>query len=162
MAWQTPKTDWAIQPRDQHDRYNGDWFNWPDYERIRNNVEWLADASGASIERMWAIDDLVVDYPEYSLFTSGDTITDQMRYAAPVVVNKQINPIERNMDILAGTIFRPSDFPATKIWAGNGPTPTINDLNRWESLILYWYNILSRTTGSLLPYSINGGALSGV
>lgn len=41
MAWQTPKTDWKIQPADENGRYNGDWFNIVDYNRITGNIEVL-------------------------------------------------------------------------------------------------------------------------
>ncbi len=41
MAWQTPKTDWKIQPVDENGRYNGDWFNIADYNRITGNIEAL-------------------------------------------------------------------------------------------------------------------------
>ena len=41
MAWQTPKTDWKIQPADENGRYNGDWFNIADYNRITGNIEAL-------------------------------------------------------------------------------------------------------------------------
>ena len=43
MAWQTPKTDWKIQPVDENGRYNGDWFNIADYNRITGNIEALHD-----------------------------------------------------------------------------------------------------------------------
>lgn len=170
MAWTTPKTDWKIQPPDEYGRYNGDWFNWQDYERIRQNIIYLADEANLTwevdvpLQKMWSIDEIVIDYPEYSLYMSGADITDQMRYAAPVIVEKQINPLEHNLDILANYIFRPDDYPATKTWRENGTTPTFNDLNRWESCCQTIYELVENTVfvGKKLPFTLNGGALSGV
>ena len=155
MPWTTPKTDWAIQPRDQYGRYNGDWFNWQDYERIRENIEHLAELGRRlywpfALEKMWTIDETVVAYPEYTGYTSG-VITDAMRYSAPVDVDKQINPIERNLDILADVIYRPVDFPATKTWLKNGSTPTFDDLNRWETVLLNLYDALGRSMSFKMP-----------
>jgi hypothetical protein len=164
MAWVTPKTDWAIQPVDEYGRYNGDWFNWRDYERIRENIEFLAAEGFVAPEKMWTMDEIVSEYPEYTGYADGATITDRMRYAAPVIVEKQINPIERNLDILANNIIRPDDYPATKTWVGNGITPTFEDINRWENCCQIIFDILQSITivGRKLPFTLNGGALSGV
>lgn len=43
MSWQTPKTNWTIQPLDENGRYNGDWFNVSDYSRIVGNIETIKD-----------------------------------------------------------------------------------------------------------------------
>ena len=145
MPWTTAKTDWAIQPRDQYGRYNGDWFNWQDYERIRENIEYLAETYYAPIAAMQSIDQAVMAYPGYTGYTSGAAITDAMRYAAPVMVNLQINPIERNLDILADSIYRPDGYPATKTWAANGKTPTVADLNRYENCLLQIYNVMKNS-----------------
>ena len=151
MPWTTPKTNWAIQPRDQYGRYNGDWFNWQDYERIRENIEYLAETYYAPIAAMQSIDQAVMEYPGYTGYTSGAAITDAMRYAAPVMVNLQINPIERNLDILADNIYRPDGYQATKTWAANGKTPTVADLNRWETVLLNLYDAFGRSISFKMP-----------
>ena len=156
MPWTIPKTDWAIQPRDQYGRYNCDWFNWQDYERIRENIEYLSRESSAPIVKMWAIDEVVAEYPEYTQYAGG-SITDLHRYSAPVDVDKQINPIERNLDILADVIYRPVDFPATKTWLKNGSTPTFDDLNRWETVLLNLYDALGRSISFKMPTQMGLG-----
>lgn len=36
--WITPKTDWKVTYDDETGEYVGDYFNYEDYERIRNNL----------------------------------------------------------------------------------------------------------------------------
>lgn len=149
MAWQTPKTDWKVE-LDANGKYLGDFFNWSDYERIRGNLEWFADNYRVPLVEMQSIDETVITYPEFTGYTTGAAITDQMRYAAPVVVDTHINPIERNLDIIADSLFRPTDYPATKTWHANLATPTWQDLNRWERCI----QIVHDTTKSISAYRL--------
>lgn len=151
MAWQTPKTDWEIKPLDEQGRYNGDWFNWQDYERIRGNIEFLAELYRKQIPPMISIDDTVVAYPEYTGYVSGATITDELRYAAPVIVDKHINPIEQNLGYLLDFAPRPVDYSGTKRWRANDRTPTVDDINRWERYCLHLYNVQQRTIRAKLP-----------
>ena len=73
MAWQTPKTDWKIQPADENGRYNGDWFNIADYNRITGNIEVLYALAqelypGFSIVNM--PDQTVSDFPYASIINN--------------------------------------------------------------------------------------------
>ena len=42
MAWETPKTDWHGE-RDANGVYFGDRFNATDFNRIKNNLQYLRD-----------------------------------------------------------------------------------------------------------------------
>ena len=42
MAWETPKTDWHGE-RDANGVYIGDRFNAKDFNRIKNNLQYLRD-----------------------------------------------------------------------------------------------------------------------
>lgn len=156
MAWQTPKTNWEIKPLDEQGRYNGDWFNWQDYERIRNNILFLCGMFGVAPFTMLSIDDTVIEYPEYTGWTNGTVITDQLRYACPVLVDRHIDPIERNLDLLIP--YNPvwEDVPITKTWVGNGVTPTVEDINRWEGTLLEIYDVQNRKVQYKLPFNMNG------
>ena len=73
MARQTPKTDWKIQPADENGRYNGDWFNIADYNRITGNIEVLYALAqelypGLSIVNM--PDHTVSDFPYASIINN--------------------------------------------------------------------------------------------
>ena len=79
MAWQTPKTDWKIQPADENGRYNGDWFNIADYNRITGNIEVLY----ALAQEL---------YPGFSIVNMPDQTVSDFPYASI------INNIENNLD----------------------------------------------------------------
>ena len=42
MAWTTPKTDWKAE-YDSAALYQGDYFNVQDYNRIKNNLQYIRD-----------------------------------------------------------------------------------------------------------------------
>ena len=158
MPWTQPKTDWKVNPPDEFGRYNGDWFNWQDHDRIRENIEYLAEMSFARITKIYSVDEMVVMYPEYTGYTSGMALTDKLRYAAPVIVDLQINTIESALDILPNYIFRPSGYGSKRTWVQNGATPTFRDLNRWENNISLLKIYMDRINeySPKLPFNMNG------
>ena len=85
MAWQTPKTDWKIQPADENGRYNGDWFNIADYNRITGNIEVLY----ALAQEL---------YPGFSIVNMPDQTVSDFPYASI------INNIENNLDSIVNSI----------------------------------------------------------
>lgn len=42
MAWETPKTDWYGET-DSDGVYSGDRFDYRDFNRIKNNLQYLRD-----------------------------------------------------------------------------------------------------------------------
>lgn len=116
MSWQQPKTDWEIKPR-VNGMYNGDWFNLEDYERITCNLATLqilgSNIYGAGI-------------PSVGMPT---------RYRNEYPRAEDFNAIENNLlSLVQKTIF-PTGYEGRKNWAPNGPTPTVEDLNRIEGAI---------------------------
>lgn len=139
MAWQTPKTDWKIQPVDENGRYNGDWFNVADYDRITGNITALSDLAkelylSCPIEDMPA--QTVSDFPFAYI----------------------INTIEENVNSIATNTWKPHNYPGPKIWRSNQATPTVNDLNRVESALLSIYQALQqqKTNRSKLSFQLKG------
>ena len=141
MAWIRPKTDWTIQPR-VNGVYNGDWFNTSDYDRIRGNIEFLVNfAAGVGL----ILND-IADMPD-------QTMTDYPRASL-------MNNIEANILSLATASGIP--YLGASEWADNGPTPTVDDLNRWESACVLVNQALMAIQSRMtripfnVPYNLGG------
>jgi len=113
MAWQTPKTDWEIKPY-LNGRYQGDWFNVEDYNRIAGNQRYL-HAAGQNV---------------YGVTFSIASMVDQVINAFPHAID--INVLEDNLYAIVSNTYSPPDYTGKKTWTGNGATPTVDDLNRIE------------------------------
>ena len=109
MAWTTPKTDW-----DETDR-----FNITDYNRIKNNIQWLLDKA----EELLIID---IDYTDMGADVSGYT---GFRSAS------QFNAFEDNIDTVNRTVLY-KDYGDTKTFYANGQFIDYVELNRIESATL--------------------------
>lgn len=128
MAWQTPKTDWKIQPA-LNGMYNGDWFNAADYNRIAGNLEYLASI-GATAYKPFSIQPMpTVTYQSYGLAS-------------------YINLIETNLYTITSNTYTPPMYSGKKTWVANGAAPSVDDLNRWEQSIQAIYeNYKARMAG---------------
>lgn len=120
MTFITPKTDWEIKPR-VNGMYNGDWFNLEDYERITCNLATL-QVLGQNIYS--------VSIPFVGMPT---------RYRSEYPRAEDFNGIEENLLALAQKTLFPSGYDGRKTWLPNGPTPTVEDLNRIEGAMLKLY-----------------------
>ena len=96
---------------DENGRYNGDWFNIADYNRITGNIE----ALHALAQEL---------YPGFSIVSMPDQTVSDFPYASI------INNIENNLDSIVNSTWKPPDYPGKKTWYANGSTPTVDDLNR--------------------------------
>ena len=124
MAWIEPKTDWTPSTR----------FNIEDYNRIKNNLEYLHSVAliriGAfEIENMGT--DLVVDADE-------DKSWD---------VNV-FNAFENNLHVISNKIIS-ADIGAKKTFYENGLFPDFAELNRIESVTLRNKNALDNLSAGL-------------
>lgn len=110
--WIEPKTNWL----------ETDYFNYTDYNRIKNNIDFL---------RVLAIS-LYEDFPFENL-GSDKTGYQDIPYA------DEFNLIERDLEAIRKGTY---DFfvKGLKEWRDNQPTPTYNDFNRIESACLNLYN----------------------
>ena len=140
MSWITPKTDWEIKPPDENGRYNGDWFNISDYNRITGNIEYLYQLSQQL-------------YLPFSIETMPDQSYDDDLYA------ETINSIENNIQALIEHTWQYPNAPQSKQWSSNGHTPTVDDLNRIEGVCLTLYNAFVQQADAKpkLSFQLNGG-----
>ena len=121
MSWTTPKTDWKTTITDGV--YTGDFFNYADYNRIKNNIAYLAQIPTTAL----------------TIYASmgNDKAVGDMIYSA------EINAFQLNLQSFGEQVGVPySGFP---MFYGNGPTPTYADLNQIEKYTLSLYNILTNT-----------------
>jgi hypothetical protein len=111
--WQTPKTNWEIQPY-VNGRYQGDWFNIADYNRIVGNLRYLHAAGQNVYDAVFSIlgmsSALISGFP-----VAGD-----------------INALEDSLLALAENTYSPPTYTGKKTWAAGGVTPITDDLNRIE------------------------------
>lgn len=110
--WQTPKTDWEIKPY-VDGRYQGDWFNVDDYNRIVGNLRYL-HAAGQNVY------DVIFDI----LGMSSAAVTEFPSAS-------DINVLEDNLYSIIQNTYDPA-YAGKTTWVGNGSTPTVDDLNRIE------------------------------
>lgn len=109
MAWSTPKTDWIVSDR----------FNITDYNRIKNNIQWLLDKT----EELLVI---ALDYDEMGADKSG--------YLGCPDFNI-FNAFEDNIDLVNHTVLY-KDYGDTKTFYANGQFIDYVELNRIESATL--------------------------
>ena len=101
----TPYTAWTIQ-YDSEGEYTGDFFNVEDYDRIKQNIEYLR---------------------EYAYFLYGGFT---MRGMVAVTVESYgyastIDALDANLEAIAANTFRPPDMLPVKQWRGNQPPPCL-------------------------------------
>ena len=58
--------------------------------------------------------------------------------------NNYINNIENNLDSIVNSTWKPPGYPGKKTWYANGATPTVDDLNRIEGILLSLYSAFQR------------------
>jgi len=122
-SWSTPKTDW-YGATDSDGIYTGDKFNSEDFNRIKNNLEFLRNVA-------------VTMYDEFPINELGDDRTkDQYFYA------DEITDLQDNIDIIAENTSS-GDYGEHPVYAANGNIFDYNELNRIESAILDLYDQLT-------------------
>lgn len=113
MAWETPKTDWT----------DNDRFNISDYNRIKNNLNYLQEL-GSEIYSFFEIDDM------------GEDKTSYAEYWKPA----EFNLFESNLDLIK-EVFPQSDIGIRKTFFENAPFIDYIELNRIESAMLNYYQM---------------------
>lgn len=131
MAWIEPKTDWSSASR----------FNIEDYNRIRNNLNYLHDVALVRIGTFEIEDmgvDLVVDMDE-----GKDWDVDVF------------NAIENNLHTISNKIIN-ANIGTKKTFYENGLLPDFAELNRIESVILRNKNALDNLSAGLrrIPFRL--------
>lgn len=113
--WIEPKTDWV----------STDYINYTDYNRIKNNIEYLMDLS-SKIYMNIPFKDMGNDKASYADFPYAD----------------EFNNLEENIDNIKRYTFA-FDSSERKTWYENQRTPTYEDLNRLEQACLNLYEGLN-------------------
>lgn len=136
----TPYTAWTIQ-YDSEGEYTGDFFNVEDYDRIKQNIEYLR---------------------EYAYFLYGGFT---MRGMVAVTVESYgyastIDALDATLEAIAANTFRPPDMLPVKQWRGNQPPPGADDWNRIENTCLLLFEQFERQSACLpkLAFELKGSA----
>lgn len=116
MAWETPKTDWFCEI-DNDGNYIGDRFNATDFNRIKNNLEYLRDLA-------------VRMYDTFDINSIGENKTPGDYFYAD-----EINQIEENLVIINGNSVK-RNYGVAPSYADNGKIFDYVELNRLETAIL--------------------------
>lgn len=134
IEWVEPKTNWSSNDR----------FNITDFNRIKNNLEYL-HAKAISM---------------YKNFNLSDMGSDIMSYENFWKVN-YFNAFEENVDIINKTILT-KDYGTSQKFFANGPFIRWDELNRIENACLQMKDILYRQEIGLrkIPFSL--GNMKGV
>lgn len=122
MTWATPKTDWYGAVVDGV--YTGDRFNAVDFNRIKNNLEYLRDLA-------------ITMYEEFSIGSVGDDKTTADYFYAD-----EINQMEQNLVTINTNTLKES-IGTAPTYTDNGKTMSYTELNRLESAMLDLYDKLT-------------------
>ncbi len=122
MSWSTPKTDWYGETVDGV--YSGDRFNAEDFNRIKNNLEYLRELA-------------IVMYDEFDIVSLGDDRTPVDYFYAD-----EINQLEENLITINSSTLNRS-YGDSPTYSDNGLSMDYTELNRLESAILDLYDRLT-------------------
>ena len=106
--WTNPKTDWV----------STDFFNLFDYNRIKNNIDYLREKA-LELYIDFPFEDIGVDKTSYAQYPYAD----------------EFNALEDNLESLRQNTFL-FDDSAPKQWYENQRTPNYEDFNRLERACL--------------------------
>ena len=128
MAWTEPKTNWV----------KTDKFNYSDFNRIKNNLNYLRDKV-IQLIRPVDISDMGVDMSSYSEYWDVDVF----------------NMFESNLEEIARNSYG-KDYGEKQTFYPNGMFIKYDELNRIESATLDIYNMLMAQEAGLrkIPFTL--------
>ncbi len=138
-SWSQPKTDWHGET-DADGVYHGDRFNTEDFNRIKNNLEYIREVA-------------VCQYPDFGINDLGeDREKHQFFYA------DEINALEENIDAICKNTVG-FHYGEPEVYYDNGPIFDFNELNRIEGAILDMHDQLTNQYRGRrkLAFSLGGG-----
>lgn len=141
MAWKTPKTDWNAS-FDADGNYIGDRFNAADFNRIKNNLDYLRELA-------------IKLYKEFSLVSLGSDRTPVDYFYAD-----EINQLEENLKTVNNNTLRRA-YGNAPLYVDNGNTMTFAELNRLEGAILDLYDRLTNEFEGRRMFNWNFGMKGG-
>lgn len=141
MAWTTPKTNW-YGSTDSEGVYTGDRFNAVDFNRIKNNLEYLRELA-------------IKMYAEFSITSLGEDRTPSDYFYAD-----EINTLEQNLNTINENSLNRS-YGTTPVYSDNMVIMNYAELNRIESAILDLYDRLSNQSDGRRMFTWNFGMKGG-
>jgi len=123
MAWETPKTNWQGYV-DNNGNYIGDRFNAGDFNRIKNNLEYLREIA-------------IELYDSFSIVSLGADKTPANYFYAD-----EINALEENLNTINKNTLNMS-YGTSPVYNDNGNTMDFIELSRLEGAILDLYDKLT-------------------
>lgn len=146
MAWTTPKTDWKAE-YSNIEIYLGDFFNVEDYNRIKNNLQYIDDRAK---ELFYGIPDLNLGADKhYPIPGSPDFNNDN-------IFADEINAIENGLQGIQDVIAL-FDYGTAKLFYENGAFIDYNELNRLESAMLDLYEHIESSIAGKMRLSFRLG-----
>lgn len=140
--WQTPKTNWYGSV-DANGHYEGDRFNAVDFNRIKNNLEYLREMA-------------IKMYQEFSIVSLGSDRTPADYFYAD-----EINRLEENLTTINNKTLRRS-YGTAPTYVDNGRTMDFAELNRLESAILDLHDRLINQSNGRRMFQWNFGIKEGL
>ena len=141
MAWETPKTDW-YGGFNADGEYEGDRFNATDFNRIKNNLEYLKDLASRL-------------YDEFTIVPLGEDRTPVDYFYAD-----EINQLEENLKTVNNGSLR-RDYGTPPTYYDNGNVMDYNELNRLEGAMLDLYDRLTNESEGRRMFIWNFGMRGG-
>lgn len=137
MARETPKTNWQGYV-DNNGNYIGDRFNAGDFNRIKNNLEYLKELA-------------IKLYDSFSIVSLGADKTPADYFYAD-----EINALEENLDTINKNTLNMS-YGTSPVYNDNGNTMDFIELNRLEGAILDLYDKLTNKSNGRRMFTWNFG-----
>lgn len=141
MMWEEPKTDWSGEV--VNGVYIGDRFNAVDFNRIKNNLEYLRELA-------------VKMYEEFTIHSLGSDRTPVDYFYAD-----EINKLEENLKTINSKSLKRS-YGTAPTYVDNGNTMDFKELNRLESAILDLYDRLTNQSEGRRMFKWNFGIKEGL
>ncbi len=140
--WSTPKTDWHGGV-DKHGVYIGDRFNAVDFNRIKNNLEYLRELA-------------IKMYDSFAIQSLGADKTVKDYFYAD-----EINQLEANLKTINSKSLNRS-YGVAPVYSDNGNTMDFNELNRLEGAIFDLHNLLTNEHDGRRTLTWNFGMKGGL
>lgn len=142
MTWQTPKTDWYGSVNSDG-TYIGDYFNYNDFNRIKNNLIYLRDMA-------------VKLYKTFNISSVASDKTPSDYFYAD-----EINQLEQNLNTINAKTIN-AYYGSSPTYSDNGHIMDFNELNRLESAILSLYDYLNTQASNRRMFTWNFGIKGGL